>query len=294
MRILLFGAAGQLGSEILASSGEQGIAIVGLTRRDVDITDATAVARAIEAEGPSLVVNASAYTAVDQAEKERDLAEAVNGRAPGFMAAACASTGIPLVHFSTDYVFDGTKTGAYVETDPVAPLGAYGESKLAGEEAVRARLAEHLILRTSWVYGFYGRNFLKTILRLANERDALTIVADQRGCPTATRDLAGAIFIAAQQVAQGGANWGTYHLAGQGATTWHGFATAIVAAAQPFTGRSPTVKAITTADYPTPARRPANSELDSSRFAEAFGFRAAPWQQRVEDCVSGLMRGREP
>jgi dTDP-4-dehydrorhamnose reductase len=291
MRILLFGAAGQLGSEILALAPEAGVEVRGLTRGDVDITDAAAVARAIEAGRPDLVVNAAAYTAVDQAEKEPEIAQAVNGRAPGFIAAACAAARIPLVHLSTDYVFDGTKVGAYVETDSVAPLGAYGRSKLAGEEAVRARLAEHLILRTSWVYGVYGRNFLKTMLRLAGERDELTIVADQRGCPTATRDLAAAIFSAARRVAEGGAVWGTYHLAGRGATTWHGFATAIVAAAQPFTGRNPMVRAITTADYPTPARRPANSELDSSRFAEAFGFRAAPWQQRVEECVSSLVRG---
>jgi dTDP-4-dehydrorhamnose reductase len=292
MRILLFGANGQLGSEIMALAGERGIEVEGLTRRDLDITDAVGVARAIEAGRPDVVVNAAAYTAVDQAEKEPDIAGAVNGRALGFMAATCAANGIPLIHLSTDYVFDGTKTSAYVETDPVAPLGTYGESKRAGEEAVRAAQGEHLILRTSWVYGVYGRNFLKTILRLAGERDELTIVADQRGCPTATRDLAEAIFAAARRAAEGAAAWGTYHVAGQGATTWHGFATAIVAAAEPFTGRSPRVKAIATADYPTPARRPANSELDSSRFAQVFGFRAAPWHQRVEECVSRLVGGK--
>jgi len=291
MRLLLFGAAGQLGSEILARAPEHGVEVQGLTRQDLDITDAAAVARAIAAGRPHLVVNTAAYTAVDRAEGEPALAQAVNGRAPGFIAAACAAAGVPLVHLSTDYVFDGTKVGAYVETDPVAPLGVYGESKRAGEEAVRAGLTEHLILRTSWVYGPYGRNFLKTILRLAGERDELTIVADQRGCPTATRDLAEAIFAAARRVDEGAAIWGTYHVAGQGTTSWHGFATVIVEAARPFTGRSPVVKAIATADYPTPALRPANSELDSSRFAEVFGFRAAPWQQRVGECVSLLVRG---
>ncbi len=289
MRILLFGCDGQLGRELTALSSERAVDLVGLNHAAVDITDPVAVARALEAQRPDVVVNAAAYTAVDKAESEPDLAARANAMAPGLIAERCARYRTPMIHVSTDYVFDGTKASAYVEADPIAPLGVYGRTKAAGEAAVRAAGERHLILRTSWVYGIHGANFLKTMLRLARERDRLTIVADQRGCPTATRDIAEGILAAAQAACAGTARWGTYHLAGTGVTTWHGFASAIVAHAAAHTGRTPEMAPITTADYPTPAKRPANSELDSSQFERAFRFRAAPWQDRVAEVVDTLL-----
>lgn len=289
MRILMFGANGQVARETLALAAERGRDLVALDRATADIADAEAVARAMAEVKPDLVFNAAAYTAVDKAEGDAEAAERGNATGPGLLAAACAKAGIPLVHISTDYVFDGTKTGAYVESDPIAPLGVYGRTKAAGEAAVREATDRHVILRTSWVYGAHGANFLKTMLRLAGDRDRLTIVADQRGCPTATRDIAEALFAVADAVEAGTARYGTYHFAGTGATTWHGFAAEIVAHAARHTGRTPEVAAITTADYPTPARRPANSELDSSLFEQTFRYRAAPWQARAGEVVDTLL-----
>jgi dTDP-4-dehydrorhamnose reductase len=197
---------------------------------------------------------------------------------------------LPLVHISTDYVFDGAKTAAYSERDTISPLGVYGRSKAAGETSIRETLERHLILRTSWVYGVYGANFLKTVLQLVRTRNELRIVADQRGCPTGTADLARAVLSIAPRLADRDLIWGTYHFAGNGVTTWHGFATEIVAAQAAFTRHRPNVVPITTAEYPTLARRPANSELDSSRFAEIFGFRAADWRDRTREVVSALLR----
>jgi len=286
--ILLCGAGGQVGREIAALAAERAVPLTALDRAGVDITDADALNRAMEAYRPDIVINAAAYTAVDKAESEPELANLINATAPGLIAAACARFGAGLIHISTDYVFDGTKTGAYVESDPIAPLGVYGASKAAGEAAVRDALDKHLIVRTAWVYGAYGNNFLKTMLRLANDRDRLTIVADQRGCPTATRDIAEGLLAAAEALNGDAAKAGTYHLAGTGVTTWFDFASEIIARAAPFTGKQPTMAPITTADYPTPARRPANSELSSELFANTFGFRAAPWQQRVAEVVEVL------
>ncbi|WP_341988886.1 dTDP-4-dehydrorhamnose reductase [Azorhizobium sp. AG788] len=289
MRILLFGCDGQLGRELTALARERDVDLIGLNRAAVDITDPAAIARALEARRPDVVVNTAAYTAVDKAESEPDLAARANAMAPGFIAERCARYRTPIIHISTDYVFDGTKATAYVEGDPIAPVGVYGHTKAAGEAAVRAAGERHLILRTSWVYGVYGANFLKTMLRLAGERDRLTIVADQRGCPTSTRDIAEGVFAAALAASAGTARWGTYHLAGTGVTTWHGFAQEIVTRAAKHTGRNPEVAPITTAEYPTPAKRPANSELDSSQFERAFRFRAAPWQDRVAEVVDTLL-----
>lgn len=291
-RILLFGAGGQLGREVTALAAERGLDLVALGHADLDISDPVAVARALEAARPGALINAAAYTAVDKAETEPEQAARINAFAPGLIAERCARYRTPMVHVSTDYVFDGTKKGAYVEADPVAPLGVYGRTKVAGEAAVRAATERHVIVRTSWVYGVYGHNFLKTMLRLAGERDLLKVVADQRGCPTATRDLAEAVLAAALAAARGEARWGTYHFAGSGATTWHGFATAIVAAAATHTGRHPEVSAITTADYPTPARRPKNSQLASDLFERTFGVRAAPWEERTREVVDALLAAR--
>ncbi|MDI4664828.1 dTDP-4-dehydrorhamnose reductase [Xanthobacter autotrophicus] len=292
-RILLFGAGGQLGREVTALAAERGTELVGLGHEALDISDPVAVARAIEAARPDVLVNTAAYTAVDKAESEPEMAARINAFAPGLIAERCARYRTPFIHVSTDYVFDGTKAGAYVEADPIAPLGVYGRTKAAGEAAVRAASERHVIVRTSWVYGAHGHNFLKTMLRLAAERNLLKVVADQRGCPTATRDLAEAVLAAAEAAARGDARWGTYHFAGTGATTWHGFASAIVAAAAKHTGRAPQVAPITTAEYPTPARRPKNSELASDLFERTFGVRAAPWAQRVSEVVDTLLAGTQ-
>jgi dTDP-4-dehydrorhamnose reductase len=280
--ILLFGANGQLGQEMVRASAARGMSLVALSHAEADIADANAVREAIARHKPALVVNAAAYTKVDLAETEVEAARRGNDIGPALLGEACAAWGIPLVHVSTDYVFDGTKPTAYVETDAVSPASSYGRSKEAGERALRAATPRHVILRTSWVYSEFGHNFLKTILRLAATRDELRIVADQRGCPTSTLDLAEAVLSIAPRLIAGEDVWGTYHFAGSGVTTWHGFASRIVAAQTPFTGRSPRVTPITTAEYPLPAPRPANSELDCSLFARTFGIRARPWTEETD------------
>ena len=260
-------------------------------RADAYIDDPAAVLRAIQLARPSLVLNAAAYTNVDQAEIEREVAFRGNAEGPKVLAAACADKNIPLIHISTDYVFDGRKPSPYVENDATAPINVYGESKLAGEVAVREALDRHVILRTSWLFGAYRRNFLKTVLRLAAERDELRIVSDQHGCPTSTADLADAIVAIAPRLAAGEQLFGIYHVASPGPATWYDFAVEIVAAAAPFTGRSPKVVPIGTRDYPTKAARPVKSKLDSSKFFSAVGFRAADWRQRVRETVAAL-KGR--
>jgi dTDP-4-dehydrorhamnose reductase len=287
--ILVLGARGQVGSELLALAKSRGIDAVGLARADVDITDRAAVEAVVRAAAPCMVVNAAAYTAVDRAESEEALAFAANSLGAETVARAAAAAGCPVVHLSTDYVFDGTKIDPYVETDPTAPLGVYGRSKAEGEANVRLANPRHFVVRTAWVYGQFGGNFLKTMLRLARERDALRIVADQRGCPTSTQDIAEAILAIDRAVTNGETRFGTYHFGGTGATTWHEFAGAIVAAQADATGRRPPVIAIASADYPTPARRPANSVLDSSLFARVFGIRAQDWRTRTEQTVVALL-----
>ena len=289
MRILLFGAGGQVGREVSALAAARGLDLTGRDHAALDICDPAALARTLERERPGVVINAAAYTAVDKAESEPELAGRINAFAPGLIAERCARYRIPVVHISTDYVFDGTKSGPYVESDPIAPLGVYGRSKAAGEAAVRAGIEQHVIVRTAWVYGAHGNNFLKTMLRLAGERDRLTVVADQHGCPTATYDLACALLAAAAAAAKGEARWGTYHFAGTGVTSWHGFACEIVAAAAPFTKRQPEVAPIATADYPTAARRPRNSELASDLFERTFGIRAALWAERTRQVVGDIL-----
>ena len=290
--IVIFGAAGQLGREIVELAKRSGEDVVGCSRAQVDITDRAAVSGVLARLVPRLVVNAAAYTAVDRAESDPDGAFAGNAVGAQVLAMAAADAGIPIVHISTDYVFDGAKADAYLEDDPVAPLGVYGRTKAEGEARVRAAASRHVIVRTAWVYSVHGTNFLKTILRLAAEHEELRVVADQRGCPTATRDLAEAVLAVDRRIGKGAEPWGTFHFAGTGATSWHGFACEIVDAAAPITGKRPKVTAIGSADYPTAARRPANSELDSSRFAAVFGYAAAPWRTRTRDVVRQLLRPR--
>ncbi len=292
LAILVFGAGGQVGRELVALAHTRGIAVIGLTRADADITDAGTVERAIRQHAPAIVVNAAAYTAVDRAESEPEAARAANAEGPANLAAACARAEVPLVHISTDYVFDGKKRGPYVEDDPIGPLSVYGRTKAEGEARVRAARPHHVILRTSWVYGAYGANFLTHVLKLARERDELRIVADQIGCPTATADIAEAILALAPRLIADAGVAGTYHFAGSGQTSRNGLANEIVAGQQPFTGRIPRVVAITTAEYPTLAKRPMNSVLDCSRFRATFGYVARPWRERVAEIVESLL-GRD-
>jgi dTDP-4-dehydrorhamnose reductase len=287
--ILLFGAGGQLGRELTERAGQAGVPLLPLTRSEADITDRSAVASAVGVKGIGMVVNAAACTNVDRAESEPDAAFAVNAGGAVIVAEACAAAGLPLVHISTDYVFDGAKPGARREDDPAGPVNNYGGSKLEGERAVRRANPRHVIVRTAWVYGVYGHNFLKTIVSLAGESSELRVVADQWGCPTSTTDLAEAVLrIWAKRDA---APWGTYHFAGQGVTTWHGFASRIVEAQARFTGKHPKVTAIMTADFPTKAKRPQSSVLDSSKFSGVFGLTAAPWEMAVDRTVGELLQG---
>lgn len=288
LRLSVFGAAGQVGSALRAGAWPD-VEIMPLTRAQADLTDPAAVARALADHRPHMAVNAAAYTAVDRAEQESDAAFRANRDGPACLAAACAAAGVPLLHLSTDYVFDGSKAGAYVEDDPVAPLGVYGRSKAEGEAAVRAACPRHLIVRTSWVFGVHGANFLKTMLRFGAERPELRVVADQTGGPTDAADIAAMIVRLAAQATARDAGWGTYHFAGAPTTTWHGFAAAIFAERRRLFGLSePKVTAIATADWPTPARRPANSALDCRRIAAVFGVAQPDWRAAVARAVAAL------
>ena len=289
-RILVIGADGQLGSELMRRSARFDVAVTGLTITQLDITDAQAVQNQVADSGADVVVNAAAYTAVDKAESEPALAYAVNRDGTAHLATACAEAKIPFIHVSTDYVFDGTKDTPYTEDDPVHPMSVYGASKAAGERALRETWPQHVILRTAWVYSAFGHNFVKTMLRLARERDSLRVVADQQGSPTAAGDLAEAILRIVQRIGAGqDISWGTYHYCGAGSTTWHGFAEAIVQLAAPVLGRSILVIPITTAEYPTPARRPANSVLDCSRIRERFDIQPRPWRDSLKEVVAELL-----
>lgn len=288
-KILVTGANGQVGWELMRRAEKFGVTAVGTERAELDITDVSAVDAVIIPGAFDVVVNAAAYTAVDKAESEPDKAYAVNRDGPAHLAAACARAGIPLIHISTDYVFDGTKQGAYVEDDPINPINVYGASKAAGEQAVRERLDRHLILRTSWVYGVHGHNFVKTILRLAKERDELRVVADQWGCPTAAGDIAEVILGLVRRIGEEGeTGWGTYHYSGAGKTTWCGFAEAAVAQAVAQGGRNVTVKPITTAEYPTPAARPTSSIMDCSRIRYALAIEPRPWREALAEMLAEL------
>ena len=268
MSLLVFGRTGQL-----ARALQRQEAVTALGRAEADLLDPAACAAAIHAAAPRVVINAAAYTAVDRAEQEETLATRINAAAPAAMAQACAARGIPFLHVSTDYVFDGSGDRPWREDDPVGPLNAYGRSKLAGEAAVRAAGGRHVILRTSWVFSAEGANFLTTMLRLSETRDSLSVVADQLGGPTPAAEIAATLLrmAAALCAGQGG---GTYHYAGAPAISWAGFARAILAGA----GRDVTVTDIPSSAYPTPARRPLNSRLDCAKLRADFGITPADWR----------------
>ncbi|MBK8182861.1 MAG: dTDP-4-dehydrorhamnose reductase [Candidatus Competibacteraceae bacterium] len=291
MRLAILGAKGQVGWELNRRAPTLGYDVLAWDMAELDIADAAAVDRALGDSGVDVVINAAAYTAVDKAEQEPQRAFAVNRDGPAHLAAACARSGIPLLHISTDYVFDGAKVGAYAEQDPATPLGVYGQSKWEGDQAVCRLSSRHLILRVSWVFGIEGQNFVKTILRLARAREELRVVADQYGCPTYAGDIAAVLLDLAGRVAEIDARalWGVYHYGGDPATTWHEFASAIVEQAkrrEPLPVRA--VTAITTADYPTPAARPANSVLDCSRLTACFGIRPASWRDGLTVMLDAL------
>ena len=289
-RLLVFGSGGQVGQALLQTALPPGLNVTGFDHLGIDITDAKQVEAAIAEGGGDLVVNAAAYTAVDRAESEPQAAFAVNRDGPAHLAAACARHGLPLIHLSTDYVFNGRRSGAWREDDATAPLGVYGASKLAGEQAVRARLSQHVIIRTSWVYSATGQNFVKTMLRLGGQRSELRVVADQRGCPTAASDIAQAIVVVAQSllVAPATARYGTYHYCGRGETTWYHFAVTIFGLAHVYRGTSPKVVPIDTSDYPTPARRPANSVLDCTRIEHDYLIERPLWPDSLAQIIAEL------
>lgn len=306
MKLLLLGANGQLGRELrrsLAALGE----VVAATRDGTleadamdparpcqvvaaDLGDPVALEALVGAIAPAAVLNAAAYTAVDQAEQDRHAAFAINALAPGALARACAAASIPLVHYSTDYVFDGRGTRPYREDDPTAPLGAYGASKLAGEDAVRAAGGRHLVVRTAWVYAAHGHNFLRTMLRLGAERDELAVVADQVGTPTPASLVADASARMLARALGEPSLRGTWHVVASGQTSWHGFAEAIFteAVAAGLLPRAPRVRPISTADYPTAARRPAYSRLDTGRLQADFGIVPPDWRDGLRRVVAGI------
>jgi dTDP-4-dehydrorhamnose reductase len=291
MRFLVLGGAGQVGTELRAMAVPRGVEIVAPPRSIIDLEDHQAITK-IVATGPwSAVINAAGYTNVDRAESEEVVAFAVNAKAVCCIATETGRRGIPFIHISTDYVFDGRKGAPYVECDATAPLNVYGRSKLAGEVGVCDANPRHIVLRTAWVHSPYGKNFVKTILQLAQERDRLTIVADQVGCPTAARDIAQvcldlAIFCADKPER---AAYGIYHFAGGGQASWHEFATAIVELSAGRLGRSPKVIPIQTADYPTPAVRPADGRLDCTAIEAEFGITPRPWRGALAETIARLL-----
>ncbi|MGF6242090.1 dTDP-4-dehydrorhamnose reductase [Paraburkholderia sp. GAS38] len=292
MTILVTGAGGQVGRELVMRAGQR--ALVGLDRSQLDITDAGALAAALSAHRVRLVINAAAWTAVDRAESEPDAAWRVNCDGPAALAAACAAAAIPLLHISTDYVFDGRSARPYDETSAVVPLGVYGRSKWAGEQAIRETLPKrHVILRVAWVFGAHGGNFVRTMLRLGREREALSVVADQYGAPTHAGAIAAALLsIADRYGAQATLPWGTYHLSGTPVTTWHGFAESIFAeaCAAGLLARAPLVHPIPTEAYPLPAARPAHSALDCTLIRTRLGIEPTPWIAGLREVLNTWKR----
>ncbi|WAW87804.1 dTDP-4-dehydrorhamnose reductase [Xanthomonas citri pv. malvacearum] len=296
MTTLVIGANGQVGTELLRVLAPLGTVVAasrsgqladGLSCERIDLDELASLDLALNRVRSALVVNAAAYTAVDRAEQERDAAFRANAEAPGVIAQWCARADVPLVHYSTDYVFDGQGTRPYRPDDATAPLGVYGQSKLAGEQAVQAVGGRHLIFRTAWVYAAHGHNFLRTMLRVGAERDVLRVVADQIGTPTPAALIAD---ITAHALRQPGEPSGLWHLTAAGQTTWHGFAEAIFAQARArgLLARTPRVEAIGTADYPTPATRPAYSRLDTHSLQDTFGVRLPDWQDGLSQVLDTL------
>ncbi len=292
MRVLVVGRLGQVGTELARRLPAAGHESLSLEPPELDLLQPATVRAALDAFRPDILVNAAAYTAVDKAEDDSALAHAINHHGTALLGRETARLGVPLIHFSTDYVFAGDKPAPYVESDPTGPVGVYGASKLAGDLALAAANPRHVVLRTAWVCSAHGGNFVKTMLRLGRERPELGVVADQHGAPTFADDLADAVLALLPRLVAapaGDAGFGTFHLTGQPFTTWHGFAEAIFAGAAARGQKPPLLRAIATADYPTRARRPANSRLDCSRIAAVHGIHAADWRASLDRCLGDLL-----
>ena len=288
--ILLTGGSGQVGRSILANPQAQGLPIFAPTSAELDLSDTQSIARILVSRPWKAIINAGAYTAVDQAENEPARADAINAKAPAFLAAYCKSQTIPLIHFSTDYVFSGDKASPYHEVDDTAPLGVYGQTKCAGEQAVMAAGCRAVVLRTAWVVSPYGKNFIKTMLRLAQERDEIRVVADQYGCPTSAADLADAVLsMLPRLMTDPHAPVGVYHCCNQGETTWAGLARAVMDESVRLGGPKANIVDITTADYPTAAKRPHYSHLSCDKLQQNWGITLRPWQPIVADIVAALL-----
>lgn len=296
-RVLVTGADGQVGRALVAEFADAG-EVIACNRQNLDLSDAEQIRRKVREVQPTIILNAGAYTAVDRAESERDLAMAINGVAPGVLAEEAKKIGALLVHYSTDYVFDGSKNGPWVEEDGTNPLSVYGASKLAGEDAIRAVGGRYLIFRTSWVYAPEGKNFVLTMLRLGQERDSLNVVDDQVGAPTTAAELARATRRIADRIRAGEfgdeAKWaGTYHMTCAGSVSWCGFARAIFEGAPELLGgRKPVVSPIKTSEYPTPAKRPLNSMLSNEKLQQRFGVRLADWQSALDEVLRAISAQR--
>jgi dTDP-4-dehydrorhamnose reductase len=297
MRLYVIGGQGQVARSLREAAAHDSDIVFGCAQRpERDLLRPDSIAQALAEFRPDIVINPAAYTAVDKAESEPDLAVALNRDGAAVVAAAAADHGVPVIHFSTDYVFDGTKASAYVESDPVNPQSVYGRSKRDGESAVAAANPQHIVLRTSWVYAPFGTNFVSTMLRLARERDSLRVVDDQIGCPTYAPDIAAAVIAVAKKVTL--ERWqtkfaGVTHLAGPDAVTWYEFANEIVRGAALRGGRSVPISPILTSEYPTPAARPANSRLSTARLASVFDVRLPPLLPSLADCLDRLLQAKK-
>lgn len=284
-KILVIGAKGQVGVDVCTVLAGVGHSVVGLGSAELDVCSIEAVTQAVVRHSPGVIVNCSAYTAVDKAEQERDKAYQVNVVGPKNLAVVSSQFDVPVIHISTDYVFDGSKSSAYMETDPAAPLGVYGKTKLGGELALTEGCVKHIVLRTSWVFGLHGGNFVKTILRLAKDRDTLDIIGDQVGAPTYAGDIAGAVERIVLAIGKSNVTWGVYHYAGQEAVSWADFARSILSESGDF--ERVLVRDITTAEYAAPAPRPLNSRLDCSKIIENFDVALSDWRQALPMFVRG-------
>ncbi|MEB2845425.1 dTDP-4-dehydrorhamnose reductase [Endobacterium cereale] len=291
MRIAVTGKQGQVVTALIERGQQAGVEIVAVGRPELDLADPASIRRVLAELKPDAIVSAAAYTAVDKAESEPELAFAVNAKGPQALAEIANELSIPVVHLSTDYVFPGDKNGVYLETDATGPASVYGQSKLAGEEAIAATTPNHAILRTAWVYSPFGANFVKTMLRLAETRDALNVVADQHGTPTSALDIADAVIVVAKRLATDSdpSLRGVFHLTGSGEATWADFAEEIFAGLQAKSGKAVSVGRITTDEYPTPAKRPANSRLSTEKLAKIYGIVLPDWKQSTKVVLDRLL-----
>ncbi|MGN6366227.1 dTDP-4-dehydrorhamnose reductase [Asticcacaulis taihuensis] len=291
MRILVTGKEGQVDTSLQTLGENLGLEIIRIGLPEIDLSKPETLEAPIREIRPDAIISSAAYTAVDKAETETDLAQAINGDAPGVLARLAAELDIPILHLSTDYVFAGDKDGLYDETDTPAPVSVYGRTKLSGEEQIRAATDNHVIVRTAWVYSPYCNNFVKTMLRLGETREELNVVADQHGCPTYAPEIARALLAITQQVVvdRDPTLRGTFHLTGQGETTWAEFASAIFKGAFERGRKRVRINPITTAEYPTPASRPANSRLNGDKLDAIYGLRLDPWDVSLDDCLNKLI-----